>query len=410
MSAFRLHLVQTTLNSFAHSLFFTAFMVFQIEVIGLDALQLVLVGTVMELSIFLFEIPTGIVADVYSRRLSIIIGKTMMGAAFIGMAAFPTFIGALLTQMMWGLGYTFTSGAYDAWMVDEIGQEQAGKAFLRGDQFARIGGIAGIAGAALFSLVSTGFPLIMAGVLMIANSILLILRMPENGFTPTPAEDRSTWQRWSDTFREGVREIRRRPTLVSILGVGLFFGLFSEGWDRLWQAHLLRNIGLPAIMTSVAWFSLLSIISTILDIVVIEALQRRIDMNNGRKITRLVLILTVVMVIGPIAYGLSSDLVLAIVIMFGFNIARSLVGPLLRTWTNQHIDSQVRATVLSMQSQTDAIGQIVGGPPVGAIGTVSLQLALVTSGLILSPAVFLMRIADRRANREAVSVPENVQP
>ncbi|HRL13015.1 MAG TPA: MFS transporter, partial [Aggregatilineales bacterium] len=131
MSAFRIHLLQTFCNSFAHSLFFTAFMVFQIEVIGLDALQLVLVGTVMEASIFIFEIPTGIVADVYSRRLSVIIGVTLQGLAFVGLAFVPSFAGALLTQALWGFGYTFTSGAYQAWLVDEVGQERAGKAFLR---------------------------------------------------------------------------------------------------------------------------------------------------------------------------------------------------------------------------------------------------------------------------------------
>ena len=72
------------------------------------------------------------------------------------------------------------------------------------------------------------------------------------------------------------------------------------------------------------------------------------------------------------------------------NTARALSYPLNTTWLNQRIDSQVRATVLSMTSQVDALGQMIGGPIAGAVGTLrSLQAALITSGLMLSPAIFL---------------------
>jgi DHA3 family tetracycline resistance protein-like MFS transporter len=64
---------------------------------------------------------------------------------------------------------------------------------------------------------------------------------------------------------------------------------------------------------------------------------------------------------------------------------------LFNTWSNQHIESHVRATVLSMQSQIDAIGQTMGGPPLGMVGELSLRAAFVASGLILSPALFILR-------------------
>jgi DHA3 family tetracycline resistance protein-like MFS transporter len=59
-------------------------------------------------------------------------------------------------------------------------------------------------------------------------------------------------------------------------------------------------------------------------------------------------------------------------------------------WVNQHVESRVRATVLSMSSQANAIGQMAGGPAVGAIGTVSsLRVALVVGALLLTPAMAL---------------------
>ncbi|MBZ0287006.1 MAG: MFS transporter, partial [Anaerolineae bacterium] len=85
-------------------------------------------------------------------------------------------------------------------------------------------------------------------------------------------------------------------------------------------------------------------------------------------------------------------------------IARTLAGPLEETWINQHIDSNVRATVISMRSQVDAFGQIGGGPPVGFVGErLGIRAALVASGLILSPVLPLYLRLMRRE-----SVPEIV--
>ena len=56
---------------------------YEVTIAGLAPLQLVLIGTTVEVCTFLFEIPTGIVADAYSRRLSIIIGYILMGLGFL---------------------------------------------------------------------------------------------------------------------------------------------------------------------------------------------------------------------------------------------------------------------------------------------------------------------------------------
>src|SRR5512138_980375 len=64
---------------------------YEVTVAGLTPLQLVLIGTTLELSTFLFEVPTGIVADVYSRRLSLIIGYLLIGLGFLVEGFFPAF-------------------------------------------------------------------------------------------------------------------------------------------------------------------------------------------------------------------------------------------------------------------------------------------------------------------------------
>lgn len=78
-------------------------------------------------------------------------------------------------------------------------------------------------------------------------------------------------------------------------------------------------------------------------------------------------------------------------------LMRSIITPLYAAWFNLRIDDpRVRATMFSVSSQVDAIGQIGGGPVVGAIGNVSIRAALVTSALILSPVLPLYAYAIRR--------------
>ena len=125
--------VEFTASAF-FSMMFISMSLYEATVAGLTPLQLVLVGTTVELSVFLFEVPTGVVADVYSRRLSIIIGYLLMGAGFLVEGLFPAFLPILLAQVVWGLGYTFTSGATQAWITDEIGEEPANRLFLRATQ------------------------------------------------------------------------------------------------------------------------------------------------------------------------------------------------------------------------------------------------------------------------------------
>src|SRR4030081_1460406 len=97
----------------------------------MSPLQLVLVGTFMELTIFICEVPTGIVADVVSRKLSIVIGYLVMGTAIVFCGAVAQPWAVMVAWAVWGFGYTFTSGATDAWLADEIGVDYVRSVFWR---------------------------------------------------------------------------------------------------------------------------------------------------------------------------------------------------------------------------------------------------------------------------------------
>ncbi len=182
------------------SMMFVTMSLYEATVAGLTPLQLVLVGTTLEVAAFLFEVPTGVVADVFSRRLSIIIGYVLMGIGFLVEGFFPSFLPILLAQVIWGLGYTFTSGAMQAWISDEVGEEKANQLFLRATRVGLTASLAGMALAMFIGANNVALPIQFgaAGVLLIG--IVLIFIMPETGFHPTPKEDRNTWQHMGHTF------------------------------------------------------------------------------------------------------------------------------------------------------------------------------------------------------------------
>jgi DHA3 family tetracycline resistance protein-like MFS transporter len=104
-------------------------------------------------------------------------------------------------------------------------------------------------------------------------------------------------------------------------------------------------------------------------------------------------------------FALSGRLGMALAAFITIQVLRTVSDPLVTTWITPHIDSGVRATVFSMSSQINAIGQIAGGPVVGVIGTRgSLRAAFVADAVFLAPVLLLL---GRVLRPEAVSV---VQP
>ena len=393
---------------FSASVFFSMMFVvtslYEATVAGLTPVQLILVGTTLEISAFVFEVPTGIVADVYSRRLSIIIGYILMGLGFLVEGFFPFFAAILLAQVIWGLGYTFTSGATQAWITDEVGEEDANKLFLRATQVGLFAALVGMGLATLIGANNVALPLQVGGLGVILIGVTLAVIMPETGFHPTPREDRTTWEHMWHTFKQGVDVVRSKPRLMSVVGVGLFYGIYSEGFDRLWVKHLLDTFELPVIFggNQVAFFAVLRIVATVLTILAVRFVEKRVDTGNPIAIGRAMLLVTGLISASLIGFALSSILLISLGLYLSISILRDIAGPLQAAWVNQKLDSKVRATVHSMFGQVDAVGQMLGGPIVAVIAAVGSAVAsLVTSGLLLTPALFFVGRANSQSAQEA---------
>jgi len=391
------------------SIVFAANQLYRVQTVGLNPLQLVLVGTALEVTAFIFEIPTGIVADIFSRRLSVIIGTFLFGIGFLVEASFPSFGVIILAQVIWGTAWTFISGAHSAWITDEVGVENVGPVFLRSSQLNTLGHLAGIPLFILLGNISYRLPIIVGGCLFLLLGLYRLIATPETGFIRISRVRQNTWHEMVSTFIHGINLARIKPILLTFAIISVFVGLYSEGYDRLSEIHFIRQFSFPPLPWGgdpiVAWFAGIRVMGNFLALGFTEVLTRRLDTSDNARIARLLSVFYGLISLGLFIFAWSTNFFLAIAASLFVDTIRSLTGPLIDTWVNKYIESKVRATMLSMTSQLDAFGQIFGGPIVGVIGNIrSVKAALSASALLILPAVPLYEKTIHQSREETGSI------
>jgi DHA3 family tetracycline resistance protein-like MFS transporter len=122
-----------------------------------------------------------------------------------------------------------------------------------------------------------------------------------------------------------------------------------------------------------------------------ELVRRRVDLTSDQAVARALMLTSLFRIAGVVLFGLASGFGLAVLGYLTHMVFRQTSGPLFTGWVNRHVDPRVRATVLSMGGQVDAVGQLSGGPLIGLIAELaSLRAAMVAVGLTLVPALPLL--------------------
>ena len=224
LDATKVYMIKRFTTSLANTTMFTTYAIYYITALGLNPFELLLIGMVLELAVLLFESVTGVVADTYSRKLSVIIGMFVIGTGFAmqgiipaleGMLPFiPVMVWLLLAQVFFGVGDTFVSGADTAWIVDEVGEEKIGTIFMSGKRYALLATLLGIALSVGLSTLAPNLPYLVGGILYLLLGVFLILFMKETTFTRKPREEgASHFKEMATTWLSGARVIRSQPIL-----------------------------------------------------------------------------------------------------------------------------------------------------------------------------------------------------
>ncbi len=396
LSARTAYLVLETAGGPLATLFGTTFALHLIVDGGLSPFRLLILGTVLEVSTLLFEVPTGVIADVVSRRLSIIVGLFVTGVGLFVTGAFTGFGMLVLGSILWGLGWTFVSGAEEAWITDEVGEEEAATLYLRGAQGWQIGALVGIPLAVALAALDLGLPLMVSGVGWVVLGIALTVSMPEEHFHRSEDGER---RRLVRTFQGGIREVRRSRVLLLVLVVAVLHGMATEGFDRLAQLHLLEDTSFPRVdqLGLVIWFGVIEAVGLILAIVAAEIIKRRADLASHAGVTRVLAGIDLALVAAVVAFALAGAFWLAVALFWIVSFLREVRLPIFTAWLNRGLDPSTRATVNSMAGQMDAVGQIAGGPTIGVVSVwFGVPAAIAAGGLLRGPALALYALAIRR--------------
>ena len=396
LSAYKTYLLFSAITAMCFSLVATVMIVYHIEIVHLNPLQLILVGTTLELACFIFEIPTGIVADVYSRKLSIVIGGVLTGVGFILEGSISSFVFVLVAQIVWGLGSTFISGSLEAWIAEEEKNKDLDEIYIKGAQAGQIGAFIGLVLSTVIANFSVRLPIIVSGVLFIILALFLWLYMPENNFKPSAPGDLNTFKKMVYTFKSGLKFVKSKSIIMILLAVTLFYGLSSEGYDRLSNAHFLQDTTLPKLgnLSSVTWFGIFGILGMILSFIVMHFMAKNLKNEDNRKNGKLLLCINILYISSMLIFALTRNFSLMLIAYLATNTFRIINEPIFSAWLNGHIDDNSRATVLSINGQMNSLGQILGGPIIGIIATnISVSIGIVCTSLLVAPVLVLYIIS-----------------
>ena len=367
--------------------------------LALTDYQLVLLGTAMEAALLVSEVPTGVVADAFSRKWSVIVGFVAVGGAQVAAGLVEPFGLLVLTQLLWGLGYTFRSGAETAWVTDEVGgAEQVEGLVLRRARLQLVTSVFSIlGGAGLAFATSLSTSIVVSGAALIVTGGILAVTMTENGFerpvatTPIAGAQRTRLssrlagqlRMALDAFREtlitGARFTASNRSLRILAAVLVLSGLASEAVDRL-DIRRLDNLGLSGEFDEIVVVGAIAASEAALGALVLWWSRPRLA---GARVASGLGALLVLSALGIAALGLIAVLPIA---MFGLLFQgglRSAAQPLAITWTNAHAPSGVRATVHSFVEQASSLGEIGGGVILGAVAAATTVPTALTISVVL---------------------------
>jgi MFS family permease len=360
----------------------------------LSASQLLLLGTVVAVTLVLSEVPAGVWADTISRKWSLVIAHMLLGGGMLMTGLVTAFPLLLVTQVLWGLGWAFSSGADVAWLTDELDRpERTARLLSARARWDLVGGASGMVSFGVLGwAVGLGKTIVVSGAAMALLGLFVAARFSEDNFIP-PRERR--WSASLSIFRRGLSLARRDHEILLVLAATLIVnGAGVVTW--LFPKQLV-DLGFPT--DPLLWYTALGILASVAGVLALRIVEARIDGIGVARRTYSAACFVGVLGLIVLAYApsaLTGGVGLLLVGGIAFNVTRAVSV----IWVNRRTTSDVRATVHSFLSQAETIGEIFGGLALALLAqAASTSVALMTSGALIAcaGALVVRSCADRAA-------------
>ena len=356
----------------------------------LSAFQLVFLGTAQNLTALAFEVPTGVMADTISRTWSVVIARFVMGAGMLATGLATAFPALVLTQMTWGLAWTFSSGADVAWLSDELDQpERVAGVLTASARWEQLGAACGLVGfGALAWATSLSTSIVVAGLSMMLLGLFVVARFPEQHFSP--ARERR-WRESTSIFRRGVALARRDHQILLVFAATLLINGAAEAFDRLFPKRLVE-LGLPQEPDPIVWLTTLGLVALALAALALRIIEARIDGVGAAR--RLYAAACFIGALGLAVLAVAPDDITGMAgVLLVSGIAWTVTRCVSVIWVNRRTTSDVRATVQSFLAQVEYLGEIFLGIGLGVLAqATSIAIAMLGScALVAGAGVLVVR-------------------
>ena len=372
---------------------------------GLDNTQAFAANAFFTVGQVLFEVPTGVIADTRGRRFSFLLGTvTLLVATLLYLVMWELragFLGWAISSILLGLGFTFFSGATEAWLVDAL--KATGYKGTLESIFARAQVVTGVAmltgsvaGGFVAQAAGLGLPYVLRAVLLGVTFLIAFRFMRDIGFTP--ARGASVGAEVGAVLRGSVDGGLRNPPVRWLMlsapftaGVGIF------AFYAL-QPYLLQLYGDPTAYGVAGLAAAIVAAAQITGGLIVTRVRRLF-----RRRTDALLVAGVATSVLLAIIGLSNQFVVVLVLIVLWALIFAIEAPLRQAYLNGVIPTEQRATVLSFDNLMGSAGGVVVQPVLGRVADVNGYGASYVVGAAIQALALPFIVLARR--EKAVSDP-----
>jgi MFS family permease len=382
-SVVRSYLAITALFTLSASLIWGINTLFLLDA-GLTIFEVFIANAAFTAAMAVFEVPTGVVADTRGRRASFLLSEATLAVgtlAYVGVAAIDgNLLLFCLAGVILGLGYTFYSGAVEAWLVDALKAtgypHELDGVFARAEIVTNIAMLAGTVGGGLLGQIDLSLPYVVRAALVLIAFAVGYRTMHDIGFTPRTSRLRGIVGEMKKVAGAGITYGWRTPALRVLLAESfLTWGFFMWAWYA-WQPYFLELYGENAIWLSGVIASLFALAG-----IAGNALVGRIVLP-GRRRTSILLVTAAISSAMMVATGTFQSFWIAVPLFLVGAVAGGILQPVRQTYLHHSIPTSERATLVSFDSLVGSVGGVGGQAGLGYLSQVrSVPAGFVVGGL-----------------------------
>lgn len=354
----------------------------------LSASRLLVLGVVLSVTLLVSDLPTGVWSDAVSRKWPLVAGHLFLAAGMVMTGLVTAFPLLVVAQLLWGVGWGFSSGTDVAWVTDELARPgRIDRVLTARARWDAVGSATGMVAFGLLGwAIGLAAAVVASGAAMAAVGLYVAARFTEDRFTPARTH---LWKASLSILQRGIALARRdRQILLMLAATMLINGASMVTW--LFPRRLV-DLGFPG--DPVLWYSAIGILSFAVAAAALRIVEDRIDGPGAAR--RAYALACVIGVLGLIVLACAPDALLGgagVLLASGvaFNVTRAVSV----VWVNRRTVSEVRATVHSFLSQAECAGEIASGTALavlaratGIVGVLIASAAIVAfTGAIVARA------------------------